>query len=138
MAQFKGYLLRFPKNGLQFPHRLIAKETYQATPLQRTEIKAYRDSNNLLRRVTSPNNKTKITFSTKDGLTLSEMQTIRNVLNGAMTNSQQRKLDVEYWDDELLAYRTMTAYMPDITYIPKKITADNIIYTAVNFTFIEY
>lgn len=138
MAQFKGYLLRFPKNGLQFPHKLIAKETYQATPLQRTEIKAYRDSNNLLRRVTSPNNKTKITFSTKDGLTLSEMQTIRNVLNGAMTNSQQRKLDVEYWDDELLAYRTMTAYMPDITYIPKKITADNIIYTAVNFTFIEY
>lgn len=138
MAQFKGYLLRFPKNGLQFPHKLIAKETYQATPLQRTEIKAYRDSNNLLRRVTSPNNKTKITFSTKDGLTLSEMQTIRNVLNGAMTNSQQRKLEVEYWDDELLAYRTMTAYMPDITYTPKKITADNIIYTAVNFTFIEY
>lgn len=138
MAQFKGYLLRFPKNNLQFPHRLIAKETYQATPLQRTEIKAYRDSNNLLRRVTSPNNKTKITFSTKDGLTLPEMQTIRNVLNSAMTNSQQRKLDVEYWDDELLAYRTMTAYMPDITYTPKKITADNIIYTAVNFTFIEY
>ena len=66
------------------------------------------------------------------------MQTIRNVLNSAMTNSQQRKLDVEYWDDELLAYRTMTAYMPDITYTPKKITADNIIYTAVNFTFIEY
>lgn len=138
MAQFKGYLLRFPKNGLQFPHRLIAKGTYQATPLQRTEIKAYRDSNNLLRRVTSPNNKTKITFNTKDGLTLAEMQSIRNVLNGAMSNSHQRKLDVEYWDDELLAYRTMTAYMPDITYTPKKITADNIEYSAVTFTFIEY
>lgn len=138
MTQFKGYLLRFPKNNLKFPHNLIAKESYQATPLQRTEVKAYRDSNNLLRRVTSPNNKTKITFNTIDGLSLAEMQTIRNVLNGAMSNSQQRKLDVEYWDDELLAYRTMTAYMPDITYTPKIITADNLKYSAVTFTFIEY
>lgn len=138
MAQFKGYLIRFPKNGLQFPHNLISKESYQATPLQRTEVKAYRDSNNLLRRVTSPNNKTKITFNTIDGLSLAEMQTIRNVLNGAMSNSQQRKLDVEYWDDELLAYRTMTAYMPDITYTPKLISANNIKYAAVTFTFIEY
>lgn len=138
MSEFKGYLIKFPKNGLQFPHKLIAKESYQATPLQRMEIKAYRDSNNLLRRVTSPNNKTKITFNTKDGLTLAEMRTIRSVLNGAMSNSQQRKLNVEYWDDELLAYRTMTAYMPDITYTPKIITADNIKYSAVTFTFIEY
>mgnify|MGYP004669746123 FL=1 len=138
MSEFKGYLIKFPKNGLQFPHKLIAKESYQATPLQRTEIKAYRDSNNLLRRVTSPNNKTKITFNTIDGLTLAQMQSIRNILNGAMSNSQQRKLNVEYWDDELLAYRTMTAYMPDITYTPKIITADNIKYSAVTFTFIEY
>ncbi len=138
MAQFKGYLIRFPKNNLKFPHNLIAKESYQATPLQRTEIKAYRDSNNLLRRVTSPNNKTKITFNTIDGLTLAQMQSIRNILNGAMSNSQQRKLNVEYWDDELLAYRTMTAYMTDITYTPKLITADNIKYAAVTFTFIEY
>lgn len=138
MAQFKGYLIRFPKNNLKFPHNLIAKESYQATPLQRTEIKAYRDSNNLLRRVTSPNNKTKITFNTIDGLTLTQMQSIRNILNGAMSNSQQRKLNVEYWDDELLAYRTMTAYMPDITYTPKIITADNLEYSTVTFTFIEY
>ncbi len=138
MSEFKGYLIKFPKNGLQFPHKLIAKESYQATPLQRTEIKAYRDSNNLLRRVTSPNNKTKITFNTIDGLTLTQMQSIRNILNGAMSNSQQRKLNVEYWDDELLAYRTMTAYIPDITYTPKIITADNIKYSAVTFTFIEY
>ena len=66
------------------------------------------------------------------------MQSIRNILNGAMSNSQQRKLNVEYWDDELLAYRTMTAYIPDITYTPKLITADNIKYAAVTFTFIEY
>lgn len=138
MGEFKGYLIKFPKNGLQFPHKLIAKESYQATPLQRTEIKAYRDSNNLLRRVTSPNNKTKITFNTIDGLTLTQMQSIRNILNGAMSNSQQRKLNVEYWDDELRAYRTMTAYIPDITYTPKIITADNIKYSAVTFTFIEY
>lgn len=66
------------------------------------------------------------------------MQSIRSALNSSWDNSQQRKIRVEYWDDELLAYRTMTAYMPDITYQVKKITQNNIIYNAVTFTFIEY
>lgn len=134
---FNGYLIKFPKTGALFPHELIAKNTYKSTPLQRTEIKAYRDSNNTLRRTTSPNYKTKIEFQTHN-LTLSQMQKIRNVLNSAFENSQQRKLKVTYWDDELLRYRTMTAYIPDITYNTVKITANDIKYSAVTFTFIEY
>lgn len=39
MANFKGYLIRFPKSGKLFPHKLIAKDNYNGTPLQRTEIK---------------------------------------------------------------------------------------------------
>lgn len=138
MANFKGYLLRFPKSGKQFPHALIAKDSYSTTPLQRTEIKAYRDSNNLLHRTTSPNYKSKIEFTTVDKLSLADMQSIRSALNSSWDNSQQRKLRVEYWDDELLTYRTMTAYMPDITYQVKAITKNDVKYNAVTFTFIEY
>lgn len=134
---FNGYLIKFVKSGQLFPHDLIAKEGYEVTPLQRTEIKAYRDSNNLLHRITSPNSKTKIVITTKR-LNLQQMSRLRNALNSAMDNSQQRKLRIQYWDDELLAYRTMTAYIPDITYIPIIIRSDDIIYKPIQLTFIEY
>lgn len=135
---FKGYLLKFPKTGKKFPQKYIDKEKYKCTPLQRTEIKADRDDNNLLKRITSPNHKTSIELTTYDGLHLSQWAEIRNIIFGAMMNYDQRKLQVEYWDDEKLAYRKMTAYIPDITYVPKKITSDDIIYTPITIQFIEY
>lgn len=135
---FNGYLIRFPKSNKYFPHKLIAIDSYKCTPLQRTEIKAYRDSNNFLHRTTSPNYKTKIEFTTVDNLYLNDMRSVRSVLNSSWDNSQQRKIRIEYWDDELLAYRIMTAYMPDITYTVKTISSQNIRYNAVTFTFIEY
>lgn len=137
MANFKGYLIKFIKSGEIFPQALIALESYKSTPLQRTEIKAYRDSNNLLRRTTSPNFKTKIELSTIE-LTLAQLNEIRKVLNSSFINSQQRKTKIEYWDDELLKYREMTAYIPDITYQYKKISDSDIKYKPVSLTFIEY
>ncbi|MCH5202749.1 MAG: hypothetical protein J1F17_06040 [Oscillospiraceae bacterium] len=137
MSNFKGYLLYFPKIKKYFPHGLIAKETYQSTPLQRTEVKAYRDSNNTLHRVTSPNYKTKVTFNTV-ALDLSQLEEIQNLLKSAYINTSQRKLKVTYWDDELLKYRTMTAYIPDTTYTIKTITKNNINYSAITITLIEY
>lgn len=137
MANFNGYLLKSVKSGKIFPQELIALENYKPTPLQRTEIKAYRDNNNLLRRTTSPNHKTKIEFTTLE-LSLEQMERLRTWLNSAFDNSQQRRLRIEYWDDELLSYRTMTAYIPDITYQYKRITADSIEYMPVSLAFIEY
>lgn len=134
---FKGYLIKFTKTNTIFPQKYIQAKTYESIPLQRTEISAYRDSNNLLHRVTSPNAKTKLTFQTRT-LTIEELQEIRNTLNAAYSISSQRKLTLEYWDDELLDYRTMTAYMPDVTYKIKAISNDNIKYEPLTFTFIEY
>lgn len=134
---FNGYLIKFVKTGKLFPHELIAKDTYKSTPLQRTEITAFRDNNNLLHRETSANYKSKIEFQTLQ-LNVSQLKKIRDVLDLAFDNEQQRKIRVEYWDDELLMYRTMTAYIPDITYEVKKITNNDITYAPVTFTFIEY
>ena len=83
---YQGWLIKFTDTDTLFPHELIAADTYQSTPLQRTEIKAYRDNNSLLHRVTSPNYKTKLKFQTLE-LTLAQMQRIRNILNAAFINS---------------------------------------------------
>lgn len=135
---FKGYLLAFPKTNTVFPMRYINAESYSSTPLQRTEIKAIRNNNNLLCRTTSSNHKTKLTFSTLPGLHLDDVTAIQNTLKNAYENYNQRKIKVTYWDDEQCTYRTMTAYIPDVTYTVTKVTADDIIYASIEFTFIEY
>lgn len=134
---FKGYLLKFTKTGEYFPDKYINPSTYKATPLQRTEKKAYRDNLYTLHRVTVPNHKTKVVFSTVS-LNLAELREIRSLINNAYASKIQRKVAVEYWDDELLEYRTMTAYISDITYTKRKITADDIEYDPIEFTLIEY
>jgi hypothetical protein len=103
----------------------------------RTEIKAKRDDNNKLWRVTSPNHKTQIEFTTLK-LNLKQWKEIRNILFEAMVNYNQRKLEVEYWDFEKCAYRTMTAYIPDITYTPSKCTDNDIIINPITINLIEY
>lgn len=115
----------------------MAKESYQSTPLQRTELKAYRDTKNKLHRVTSPNYKSKIVFQTIP-LHLKQLKSIRKTLNNAFIHKQQRKLYVMYWDEELMKYRKMVCYMPDITYTTKVIKGTDIEYKALELTFIEY
>lgn len=134
---FQNWLIRFDRTNVLFPQRYIQKDTYKSTPLQRTEIKAYRDNNNLLHRVTSPNYKTKIEFQTYP-LNLSELTEIQTKLNAAMENAQQRRLVLTYWDDELLSYRQATFYMPDKTYSVSTIGNGDIRYQPLTFTFIEY
>lgn len=136
-SDFQGWLIKFRKNNKLFPLRYIERSTYQSTPLQRSEIKAYRDSNNLLHRVTSPNYKTKIEFQTVP-LTLAQLGEIRTVLNGSFSNTHQRKTNITYWDDELLRYRNATVYIPDITYNVKTVSAHSVCYLPITFTFIEY
>lgn len=137
MGAFQGYLLKFPKTDKIFPDKYIQKDSYKSTPLQRNEIRAKRN-NKELDRVTSPYHKTKIEFSLLDGLTLTQWRKIRNIIFNAMIDYNQRKVRVTYWDDEKCAYRTMTAYIPDITYSPKKITQNDIIYSPIAISFIEY
>ena len=136
-SSFGGYLLKFTKTNTAFPNEYIANNGFSATPLQRTEKKAYRDSNNLLHRVTSPNHKTKLTVKTTS-MNLAEARSIMEMLRNAYSNYQQRKLSVQYWDDEKMSYRTMTAYISDITYARTKIESNNIEYSGFDITFIEY
>lgn len=136
---FQGFLLKF-STGEEFPHKLIAKDSYQSTPLQRTDLKAYRDNDVYLHRVVSPNYKTKIEFSTLDKLKLKQLEEIQKILNRARINTKERKVRLTYWDDELMDYRTMNAaYQTDTTYPVSTITRlGNIKYRAIKFTFIEY
>ena len=90
MAKYKGYLLKV-KDQI-FPMKYIKSETYTSTDNQRSELKAYRDTNNYLIRQTSPNFKTKIEFETPP-LLQSQYEEIRQLLNQGTINRTERKIN---------------------------------------------
>lgn len=132
---YSGYLLRF--GSVSLPNRYIAQGTYSITPNQRTELSAYRDNNNSLRRATSPNFKTKITFSTTI-LELNDKINLQSIIASGIINNTERKVQVTYWNDETNSYHTSYFYIPDVTFTILDTLDSNIYYNPISYTFIEY
>lgn len=132
---FEGYLLKFGTQIL--PHKYIQLSSYDTTPNQRTELSAVRDNNNYLCRVTSPNHKTTIKFSTIS-LDLAEKAEIQAIMSHGLVNETERKYKVTYWNDETNAYKTSEFYMPDVNYPIREIEDNNIKYSPISFELIEY
>ena len=64
MSNWAGYLLKAVKTNAIFPHKYIAYESYNTTPNQREEIKAYRDDNTRdLTRITAEGTKSVFGFA---------------------------------------------------------------------------
>lgn len=136
---FNGYLIKATKTNIEFPNKYIAWESYDSTPNQREEIKAYRDENTRnLTRVTATGHKTKIVFKTLDNLHLAEKQEIQNWFTSAESDSNQRKINLEYWNDEDNTYKTADFYRPDIKFTMKKVTSTDITYKQLEISLVEY
>ncbi len=107
------YLLKF--GNTELPNKYITSDGYVDTPNQRTELEAYRDANILLHRVTSPNFKTTIMFTTCP-MSLSDKKKFQNIINSGMINSTERKVCVTYYNDETNEYETGDFYISDPTF----------------------
>lgn len=147
-----GYLVRSVRiyNGgtaaaherAPFPLQYIQYNTYKANPNQREEIKAYRDDNTRnLTRVTASGKKSTIEFKTRK-LHLHEKMDIQSWIGEAEENTQeaheQRKIQLQYWDDEENQYKTGYFYIPNIEYTIVRITREDIIYGELTIKFVEY
>ena len=134
-----GYFIKATATGQIFPNEYIAWESYESEPNHREEIKAYRDDNTRdLTRVTAEGTKTSLNFTTRANLHLTDKQAIQEFFTNAESIALERKINLEYWNDEDNAYHTADFYRPDIKFKIKKITADDIIYQALEIDLIEY
>lgn len=135
---FAGWLIRF--GGQEFPTELIAHDSWQSTPDQRQELKAYQDNTGKLHRDTASHTRTKIEFETVDGITLEEKMKIQAAISAGIKNEQQRKAEIEYWNDEKNEYVKAEVYIPDITFRIKEIDEKrkNIYYKKIRIALIEY
>ena len=91
-----------------------------------------------MHRVTSPNFKTKIDFTTVAGLTLSDKEDMFNTINTGLINSNQKSYNIVYWNDDTSSYGQGTFYMPNVEYTIRRISDNDIIYEPIRIAFIEY
>lgn len=136
---FAGYLIKLGSTVL--PNSFLLADGWEETPNQRTEIDAYRDADILLHRETSSNYKSKFTITLRD-MNLAEMTAFRAVIDNAIVVDKERKIDVTYWNSEVLDYvhSVTNFYISDTTYkihtVDEK--SNDIHYNSFSMTFIEY
>ena len=136
-SNFKGYLIKNAETGSTY-NGFMLKESYSCTPNQREELVAYRDDNTRnLTRVTASGKKTTMTFSTVD-LDLTKMEAMIKFFESSMTNKEQRKCHITFWDFEKFEYRTSYFYIPNWTFNVNRITSDNIYFKDMEITLTEY
>jgi hypothetical protein len=139
MSAFKGYLLRATKTNTRFPAKYIEEGTWSSTPNQREEIKAYRDDNTRdLYRVTAKGKKSIFSFSTRPNLHLADKIVIQNFFYENESNVEERKINLEYWDDDNNTYKTGDFYRPNMPFKIIQYSNDDIIYDSFDFDFVEY
>ena len=137
MANFEGYL--FKSGNDIFPHEYIVYESYSTLPNSREEIKAYRDDNTRnLTRVTAQGTKSSFSFKTRPYLHLADVEKILEFFTSHESSSLERKINLTYWNNENLEYKTADFYRADITFTIKKITDDDIIYNEAEISLVEY
>lgn len=134
-----GYFIKSTKTGQIFPNEYIAWESYESEPNHREEIKAYRDDNTRdLTRITAEGTKSSLAFTTREGLHLADKMAIQAFFTNGESNALERKINLEYWNDEENTYKTADFYRPDIKFKIRKITSTDIIYQAMDIDLIEY
>ena len=135
---FSGYLLKIGgSNGTEFPMKYIKLSGYSITPNQRMEVEAKRSVTGVLYRSTVAHTATKIEFNTPP-MTNSDVDAMMTLLKNAWTNTQERKLKVQYYDMESDSYKEGDFYMPDTQFSIERIEGNVIQYGEIRVAFIEY
>ncbi|GLC79245.1 DUF6711 family protein [Lacrimispora brassicae] len=133
---FQGWLVRFGNTVL--PNSYLEK--YDETPNQRLELDAYRESATAgLRRTTSPYFKSKIEIPIRK-LYYGEKIVLKAIVDSGITNAVERKVNIIYWNSEIMDYASGEFYMPDIKYTISHIDRNrlNMVYEPFTITLIEY
>ena len=139
MGTFNGYLLRAVATNQIFPHEYILFNTWETTPNQREEIKAYREENSRdLHRFTADGEKSTIKFELRPSLHLADIERIDAWFKNAEISAKERKIEVEFWDDDLHMYRSIVCYQPNPKFKIIRIEANDIIYAQKTVELIEY
>lgn len=137
---FNGYLIKAGgANGDVIPLDKIKLSSYKSSPNQRMETEAGRSVTGLLHRTTVEHTSTKIEFETPP-MTNTERTALMGLIKRHFTNERERKLSIEYYNEEDDDYAIAEVYMPDIDYTILRVDTrtNTVYYDSFRIAFIEY
>lgn len=137
---YNGYLIKLGGSaGTVLPMEYIGVESYKSTPNQRMEAKATRSVTGVLHRTTVEHKASKIEFNTPV-LTNTQLAALNNLFATHYSNFLERKITINYYDQETDTYRDAECYMPDVNYDISHIDAatNTVYYKSIRYAFIEY
>lgn len=138
-SDWKGYFFKATATNQIFPNEYINWASYSSSPNHREEIKAYRDENTRdLTRITAAGRKTSIQFTTRPKLHLADKIAIQTFFTSAESDADQRKINLQFWNDEENIYKTGDFYRPNLDFKIRMITDDDIIYESLTIDLVEY
>lgn len=139
MSGWAGYFFKSTANNAVFPNKYIQFDSWNSSPNNREEVKAYRDENTRdLTRVTASGKKSAFQFKTRDNLHLADKMAVQAFFTTAESDASQRKISLEYWNDEENTYKTGVFYRANTKFEIKQASEDDLIYKSVTFDLIEY
>ena len=143
VQDWEGYLFATINGNGQiiqkFPDKYIKLDSFEVTPNQREEVKAYRDDyTRNLHRVTAQGTKNKIAFITRPDLRLAEVYEIDYFFKSAESSALERKVRLKYWNQEDYVYEIGDFYRPNKSYKYKKISDNDIQFDEIGYELIEY
>ena len=137
---FSGYLIKLGGTGGDIlPLDYMKIGGYKATPNQRMESEAGRAVTGFLHRTTVEHTSTKIEFETPP-MTNTQQAQMMQLIKSHFTNAKERRLTIEYYNEEDDDYAIADVYMPDIEYTINRIDTgtNTIYYDSFRVAFIEY
>ena len=133
---FQGYHIKNTENEKIFPSSILKEggEGYHATPDMIQDKNAYTDGIGETRRSPLPHTKSKVYLNTLDHIPEAIKLEIQAVLNNRL------RMNLEYWNDNIHAYKTGKFYMTDIDWKHERIDPKTyeITYAGISITLIEY
>ena len=138
---YAGYLIKLKGGTAEvLPMKYMAISSYKANPDQRMESDAKRATTGYMHRTTVPHTATKIEFETPAQMTNKDISTLNALISGHYTDVLQRKLVIEYYNNETDTYKEATVYVPDVEYNIDRVDNNNniIYYNPIRYAFIEY
>lgn len=134
MDSYKGYQLEI--NGIKLPipddipFNIVEPGSYSFTK-ERRIINDWQDANGTFHHEQYPNDRAIISFQIKERT--QEQHALLLPLFERYEN-----IEVEYWDDNVMEYKTGLFYMDNVEAISSIATLDNIYYAAIDITLTEY
>lgn len=135
---FQGYFIKFRKTNTEFQAGKYI-QTYKVTPNQRSDLDDYTDANGLLHINVLSHTSTKIELNTKPMWT-SDWEEMMALFKANYSNELERRIELEYYDQESGEYKVGDFYVPDFTPEILLVKRENNKYlvNACRFAFIEF